>query len=229
MLKFCNFGKAARSWRSCIKSNLEWDDLLPLESDLFEKDDSDVLESKELKVPKAKSKSPAKRKKDETKAILIQKKEINNALMDEQKQNLEEKSLEILKNIKEDSKPPSMEMEKSTNLKKKVQIKKLTAKKSKVKSKVLAAIELVKQVEKFGLPNNLQQCIRNSKLITFNLTKSDRKACYSFFEGLKKEQIALIFLSFPQTAVEMAFVKENLLTKQFIDMLFRDFEIESIL
>lgn len=107
--------------------------------------------------------------------------------------------------------------------------KKVSEKKARVKSKFLAAIKLIENLEKKPLPRHLRMLIKQNRLSLVKLNKREQKKCFDFFSQLTKNQIAISLLLYANTTEEIMFIKQILLNKKYVNLLFSDLQIESIL
>lgn len=107
--------------------------------------------------------------------------------------------------------------------------KKVSAKKSRIKLKYLSAIDLTAKLSKQTIPPNILKCIKDCKLSIINMNGFEQRSCFDFFSRMSKEQIVILFLWHATNATELAFIKEFLFSKKYVDILFRDLDLDNIL
>lgn len=115
-------------------------------------------------------------------------------------------------------------------LSKKQQLKKvMSARKSRIKQKFAKAIELVNKLKKQTIPLSIQETIKGNKIYTQKLNDLEQRTCFDFFSSLSKEEIVIILLLFPGTNAELAFTKEDIFSKKYLEIMFNDLNLDTII
>ena len=71
--------------------------------------------------------------------------------------------------------------------------------------------------------------IKESKINIYKLSSLEQRACFDFFTQLSKEEILIMFFIAANSATETAFIKEVLLDEKYVDIVFSDLQLNSIL
>jgi hypothetical protein len=99
--------------------------------------------------------------------------------------------------------------------------KKKVAKKSRLKEKVVEIVDLYEQIRDIELPRNIYNIAKTMRLSLSDVSIVEQKQCIDFFQKNSKLEILGALLMSPENETQIKFMHETILSRPFIDILFR--------
>lgn len=103
-----------------------------------------------------------------------------------------------------------------------------SAKKTRLKNKLMSTIYVAQDILTKGIPSSIVTCIRKARLELIKLDTTQQKAIIETVTKFSKEELAIMLLLIPNNENEMIFLKETFMTRQFLDTLFRNINTDLI-
>lgn len=97
-----------------------------------------------------------------------------------------------------------------------------SAKKTRLKNKYLSSFKIINKIANMRIPSSLYYMVKKSRLEIIDLDLYQQKSILDIAAELSKEELTIMLLLLPETTEEMKFLKGTLLSRQFIDTLFRN-------
>lgn len=99
-----------------------------------------------------------------------------------------------------------------------------SAKKTRLKAKLLSTIKIINKINNMRIPMSFIFSIRKAKLELIQLDLDQQQIILDTVEKLSKEELTIMLLLIPTNTDELKFLKEVFITKQYLDNLFRNID-----
>lgn len=86
----------------------------------------------------------------------------------------------------------------------------------------------MQKLNKQILPRNFQNMIKQCKISWHVMDSVEQRDCFNFFSKLTKEELIIVLILSINSEAELTFVKEFLLSEKYVDMLFKDLDLDNI-
>lgn len=97
-----------------------------------------------------------------------------------------------------------------------------SAKKTRLKNKLAGIIPIIEEITSKGCPSYIVNSIKKAKLELVDLDVNQQRTILSYTSAMNKLELAIMLLLIPKTAEELSFLKNVFLTRQFIDLIFKN-------
>lgn len=99
-----------------------------------------------------------------------------------------------------------------------------SARKTRLKAKFLKTINIINRISSTVMPIAIVKSIKRARMELLELNVNQQKLILELCSKLSSEEICIFLLLIPTTEEEMYFLKEVFLTRQYIDLLFRNID-----
>jgi hypothetical protein len=103
-----------------------------------------------------------------------------------------------------------------------------SAKKTRIKNKFMQIIPILNNIANLRAPASILYAVKRAKLEMFELDQNQQKLILTLGSKLTAEQLAIMFLLVPDTTDEIKFLKDTILSKKWIDMMFNSIDFNLV-
>lgn len=103
-----------------------------------------------------------------------------------------------------------------------------SAKKTRIKNKFMRALYVINKVANMRIPVSLYTSIKKAKLEMLELDDPQQIRVLEVGSQLSPEELAILLLIIPEKAEEIVFLRQTVLTKSWVDLLFRNINYKHV-